>query len=83
MAQMAHIENGCRHCYKEEAASFVPNVVSVIPHGVDLDRFFPSNDQKASWSKTGMPGDYGIINVGASAQKGYRSFCRSNDCSSS
>ena len=38
----------------EEAASFVPNVVSVIPHGVDLDRFFPSNDQKPSWS-TGMP----------------------------
>ena len=48
----------------EEAASFVPNVVSVIPHGVDLDRFFPSKDQKASWSKTGMPGEYGIINVG-------------------
>ena len=48
----------------EEAASFVPNVVSVIPHGVDLDRFSPSKDQKESWSKTGMPGEYGIINVG-------------------
>ena len=48
----------------EEAASFVPNVVSVIPHGVDLSRFSPSKDQKESWSKTGMPGEYGIINVG-------------------
>ena len=48
----------------EEAASFVPNIVSVIPHGVDLDRFSPSKDQKASWSKTGIPGEYGIITVG-------------------
>ena len=48
----------------EEAASFVPNVVSVIPHGVDLDRFSPSKDQKESWSKTRMPGEYGIISVG-------------------
>ena len=48
----------------EEAASFVPNVVSVIPHGVDLDRFSPSKDQRVSWSKTGIPGEYGIINVG-------------------
>jgi len=48
----------------KEAASFVPNVVSVIPHGVDLDRFSPSKDQKESWSKTGMPGEYGIISVG-------------------
>ena len=48
----------------EEAANYVPNVVSVIPHGIDLDRFFPSKDQKESWSKTGLPGDYGIISVG-------------------
>jgi len=48
----------------DEAASFVPNVVSVTPHGVDLDRFSPSKDQRMSWSKTGMPGEYGIINVG-------------------
>ena len=39
-------------------------VVSVIPHGVDLDRFSPSKNQRVSWSKTGMPGEYGIINVG-------------------
>ena len=48
----------------EEAASFVPNIVSVIPHGVDLDRFSPSKDQKENWSKTEIPGEYGIINVG-------------------
>ena len=48
----------------EEAASFVPNVVSVIPHGIDLERFSPAEDQTVSWSKTGMPGEYGIINVG-------------------
>ena len=48
----------------EKAASFVPNVISIIPHGVDLDRFSPSKDQKASWSKTGMPGEYGIITIG-------------------
>ena len=48
----------------EEAASFVANVVSVIPHGIDLERFTPSKNQKQSWAKTGMPGEYGIINVG-------------------
>ena len=48
----------------KEAASYVSNVVSIIPHGVDLDRFSPSKNQKASWAKTGLPGDYGIITVG-------------------
>jgi mannosyltransferase len=48
----------------KEAASFVPNVVSIIPHGVDLDQFYPSKNQKENWLKTGMPGEYGIISVG-------------------
>ena len=39
----------------KEAASYVSNVVSVIPHGVDLDRFSPSKNQKASWSKLVYP----------------------------
>ena len=47
----------------KEAASYVSNVVSIIPHGVDLDRFSPSKNQKVSWTKTGLPGDYGIITV--------------------
>ena len=48
----------------KEATSFVPNVVSVIHHGVDLDRFYPSKNQKENWSKTGILGEYGIITVG-------------------
>ena len=48
----------------KEAASFVPNVVSIIHHGVDLDRFYPTKNQKENWSKTGIPGEYGIITVG-------------------
>ena len=48
----------------EEAAKFVPNVVSITPHGVDLNRFSPAKNQKESWFKTGLPGDYGIINIG-------------------
>jgi mannosyltransferase len=48
----------------KEAASFVPNVVATIPHGVDLDRFQPSKNHEENWAKTGMPGEYGIISVG-------------------
>ena len=48
----------------EEAESYVSNVVSVIPHGIDLERFTPSKNQGSVWSKTGLPGEYGIINVG-------------------
>ena len=48
----------------EEAANFVPNVVATIPHGIDLDRFQPSKNQREDWAKTGMPGEYGIISVG-------------------
>ena len=48
----------------EEAANFVPNVVAIIPHGIDLDRFQPSKNQREDWAKTGMPGEYGIISVG-------------------
>ena len=48
----------------KEAASFVPNVVATIPHGVDLDRFQPSKNQRENWAKTGMPGEYGIISMG-------------------
>ena len=48
----------------EEAANFVPNVVATIPHGIDLDRFQPSKNQREDWARTGMPGEYGIISVG-------------------
>lgn len=48
----------------EKAANFVPNVVATIPHGIDLDRFQPSKNQREDWARTGMPGQYGIISVG-------------------
>lgn len=48
----------------EEAANFVPNVVATIPHGIDLDRFQPSKNQREDWARTGMPGEYGIISIG-------------------
>jgi mannosyltransferase len=48
----------------EAAASFVPGVWAVVPHGVDTDRFAPANDPAAAWRATGYPGDYGIVAVG-------------------
>ena len=49
---------------EEVQSCFVPNVVSVIPHGVDIERFSPSKDSRKDWGKTGLPGEYGIISVG-------------------
>ena len=43
------------------AASYIHGDADVIiPHGVDLDRFQPSIDRSALWSKLGFPGKYGI-----------------------
>lgn len=47
-----------------EAATFVPNVRAVVPHGVDTKRFCPPADRAAAWKATGHPGDYGIATVG-------------------
>ena len=46
------------------AASFVPGVQAVVPHGVDVARFHPAADRSAAWAATGFPGDYGIAAVG-------------------
>ena len=43
-----------------EAASFVPNTTRVVPHGASLERFSPPNDKLTIWSRTGLPGKYGI-----------------------
>lgn len=43
-----------------KAASFVPNVTAVIPHGVDLTRFHPPPDKFAAWAESGLPGKFGI-----------------------
>ena len=48
----------------EAAANYVPNVVSVVPHGIDLDYFSPGRNVEDSWLKTGLTGKYGIISVG-------------------
>lgn len=48
----------------EKAASFIPNVTSIVPHGVDTERFHPPADRAEAWKKTGHPGSLGIANVG-------------------
>jgi len=47
-----------------KAAGFVPNVVAVVPHGVDTARFQPADDCAKAWQKTGFPGTRGIATVG-------------------
>ncbi|SLN49107.1 GDP-mannose-dependent alpha-(1-6)-phosphatidylinositol monomannoside mannosyltransferase [Roseovarius albus] len=48
----------------ENAASFVPNVRAVVPHGVDIERFQPAPDRAAAWAATGYPGKRGIATIG-------------------
>lgn len=48
----------------EEAASYVPHVRAIVPHGVDTDRFRPAPDRRAAWAATGYPGKSGIATVG-------------------
>ena len=48
----------------EEAATFVPSVKAVVPHGVDLDTFTPPMDRAASWTKLGYGGKIGLATVG-------------------
>ena len=47
-----------------KAASFVSNVAAIVPHGIDLDCFFPAPDRSAAWAQTGFPGRYGIATIG-------------------
>lgn len=48
----------------EAAASFVPNVAAIVPHGVDTGSFRPAPDRMAAWAATGFPGRGGIASVG-------------------
>ena len=48
----------------ELAASYVPNVGAIIPHGVNTEKFRPSNNLKDAWKKTGYPGVRGIATIG-------------------
>jgi len=47
-----------------KAARFIPNVVAVVPHGVDTTRFQPSGNRDLAWQNTGYPGTSGIATVG-------------------
>lgn len=43
------------------AAAYIEGGADIIcPHGVDLNRYHPSDDRAALWKKLGLPGKYGI-----------------------
>lgn len=48
----------------EKAAQLVPNVVRVVPHGVDIERFEPVEKRANAWQATGFPGTQGIATLG-------------------
>ena len=48
----------------ELAASLVPHVRAVVPHGVDTARFIPARDRAAAWAATGYPGKRGVATIG-------------------
>lgn len=48
----------------EAAASYVPHVRAVVPHGVDTDVFTPAPDRAAAWAATGYPGARGVATIG-------------------
>src|SRR3981081_1935243 len=53
------------------SASFLKVPATVIPHGVDTDRYAPPPDRAAAFAKTGLPGRYAIGCFGrVRAQKG-------------
>ncbi|AKH99469.1 glycosyl transferase group 1 [Hoeflea sp. IMCC20628] len=47
-----------------EAATFVPGVRAVVPHGVDIDRFHPAPSRAEAWAKNPYPGRAGIATIG-------------------
>jgi mannosyltransferase len=53
------------------SASYLKRAASVIPHGVDTDRYAPPADRAAAFAEAGLPGRYGIGCFGrVRAQKG-------------
>ena len=53
------------------SASFLKREATVIPHGVDADRYAPPADRAAAYAQTGLPGRYAIGCFGrVRAQKG-------------
>jgi mannosyltransferase len=53
------------------SASFLKREATVIPHGVDTDRYSPPTDRAAAFAQAGLPGHYAIGCFGrVRAQKG-------------
>jgi mannosyltransferase len=53
------------------SASFLKRAATVIPHGVDIDRYAPPADRAAAFAAAGLPGRYAIGCFGrVRAQKG-------------
>jgi mannosyltransferase len=53
------------------SASFLKRAATVIPHGVDTDRYAPPGDRAATFAEAGLPGRYAIGCFGrVRAQKG-------------
>jgi mannosyltransferase len=55
----------------ELSASYLKREATVVPHGVDTDRYAPSADRAAAFAESGLPGRYAIGCFGrVRAQKG-------------
>ncbi|WP_293573206.1 glycosyltransferase family 4 protein [Phaeobacter sp.] len=48
----------------EAAATYVPHVRAVVPHGVDTDLFKPADNRETAWAALGYGGTFGIATVG-------------------
>ncbi|MEP3947011.1 glycosyltransferase family 4 protein [Ascidiaceihabitans sp.] len=48
----------------DAAASFVPHVRAVVPHGVDTNLYVPAADRAAAWQALGYGGTRGIATIG-------------------
>ncbi|MBM2575428.1 glycosyltransferase family 4 protein [Jannaschia sp. Os4] len=58
-----------------EAADLLPRPATVVPHGIDTERWRPAADRAAAWGQTGHGGARGIACVGGiRGQKGTDRF---------
>lgn len=56
MGQMDEVISTCT-----AAASYLSTPPALlVPHGIDLATYFPSNDRQADWNRLGLPGKKGI-----------------------
>lgn len=48
----------------KEAARFINNVHSIVPHGVSTENFYPAIDRAQAWKNLEYGGDFGVACVG-------------------